>query len=499
MRAYLALDQSTSSTKALLFEADGRLIDSESRDHAQHAPRAGWVEHDAEEIWANALAVLRALVGRHPGRRGDLAGLSISNQRETVVAFRRADGRPVHRAIVWQCRRGEPLCAEQARAGRAPEMRRRTGLPLDGYFSGSKLQWLVREVPGLRGGLASGEVVAGTMDCYLIHRLTGGRVFATDPTNASRTLLFDLERLGWDEELCQWWEVPRRALPEIRDCTSRFGETTLEGALASPLPICGVMGDSQAALLAQGCVRPGAAKVTFGTGSSLLLNLGSEPRRSEGGLATALAWVHRGKPTYAFEGIIVSSAATLAWLRDQLGLFPDFKTLEALAGAVPDTDGVYLVPAFAGLGLPYWEPGARGAITGLTMASDRRHVARAALESIAHQLADALEAMDRESPVARTTLCGDGGPTSNRLLMQLTADLAATELRVTEAANGSARGAALAGMVGLGEWPSLEAAAGLPRDETVYRPRMPAERVARLRAGWREAVRRVLPAVSSLS
>ena len=260
MNCVLALDQSTSATKALLFDQRGRVLDQESREHRQHHPQPGWVEHDAEEIWQNTLLVLRALLARHADRAADLLCLSLTNQRETVVVFDRATGRPLYPAIVWQCRRSDPLCAEQARAGRAAAIHARTGLYLDAYFSGSKLQWLVRQHPGLRGRLAAGEALIGTIDTYLVYRLTGGAVFATDTTNASRTMLYDIRRLRWDDELCDWWEVPPAALAGVRESTARFGATTLEGALARPLPICGVMGDSQASLFGQRCFAPGTAK-----------------------------------------------------------------------------------------------------------------------------------------------------------------------------------------------------------------------------------------------
>jgi glycerol kinase len=476
----------------LVFTETGRLLDKESREHRQYFPQPGWVEHDAEEIWQNTLAVLRAVVGRHAGPADDFLGLSLTNQRETVVIFERGSGRPLYPAIVWQCRRGDALCAEQAQAGRAAAIHARTGLQLDAYFSGSKLQWLVRHHPELRRRLTAGEALIGTIDAYLIYRLTEGAVFATDATNASRTLLFDLGRLRWDEELCTWWEVPRAALPEVRDCTARFGTTTLAGALPRPLPICGVMGDSQASLFAQRCFRPGSAKVTFGTGSSVLLNIGSQPRLSERGVVTALAWVIRGVPTYAFEGIIISSAATLAWLREQLGLFADVAELDRLARAVNDNDGVYLVPAFSGLGLPHWKPAARAAIVGLSAHSDRRHVARAGIESIAYQVRDALDAMGAEAGLPLHGLAGDGGAAANPFLMQFTADLIGMELRVASMPDGSPLGAALAGLLGLGACPSLEAITAAPREEIVYRPAMEPERVDRLYAGWQRAVRQVL-------
>jgi len=493
MPCVLALDQSTSATKALLFEKNGHLLDKESREHRQYYPRPDWVEHDAEEIWQNTLAVLRTILARHADRIDDLVCLSLTNQRETVVVFDRATGRPLYPAIVWQCRRGDFLCAEQVKAGREPAIHARTGLRLDAYFSGSKLQWLIRQHPELRRKLATGEALIGTIDAYLVYRLTGGAVFATDATNASRTLLYDIGRLRWDNELCDWWEVPRTALPEVRESAAHFGATTLEGTLARALPICGVMGDSQASLFAQRCFEPGMAKVTFGTGSSVLLNIGSKLRLSDHGVVSALAWVHGGVPTYAFEGIIISSAATLAWLRDRLGLIADFAETEKLAMAVPDNHGVYLVPAFSGLGLPHWRPDARAAIVGLSAHSDRRHVIRAALESIAYQLRDVLEAMRTEAAVPLRGLQCDGGPTVNRFLMQFTSDLVGIELRIASMSDGSALGAALAGMLGMGVYKSLEEVAAVPHDDRVYQPSMSADNAQRLYAGWQRAVRQILP------
>jgi glycerol kinase len=493
MPRILALDQSTSATKALLFDEAGQCLDKESREHRQYYPQAGWVEHDAEEIWQNTLTVLRALLARHAGEARELSGLSITNQRETVVVFERATGRPLFPAIVWQCRRSDALCAAHAEAGRDALIHERTGLRLDAYFSGSKLQWLIQNRPGLRAKLAAGEALIGTIDTYLIYRLTSGKVFATDATNASRTLLYDIGRLRWDEELCALWEVPRAALPEVRDCTARFGETTIEGTLPRALPICGVMGDSQAALFAQRCFEPGMAKVTFGTGSSVLLNIGSKLRFSECGVVTALAWVHRGAPVYAFEGIIISSAATLTWLRDQLALVRDVAEIESLAREIADNDGVYLVPAFSGLGLPHWQPNARAAIVGLSGHSDRRHVARAALESIAYQLRDTLEVMRAEGDVALLSLHGDGGATANAFLMQFTADIAGAKLRVATMPDCSPLGAALAGLLGLGIFKSLQELSAMPRSDVVYEPGMAADRALRLYAGWQRAVRQVVP------
>ena len=493
MPCILALDQSTSATKALLFDQTGRLLARESREHRQIYPQPGWVEHDAEEIWQNTLTTLRAVVASKPYLTRGAVCLSITNQRETIVIFERDTGKPLYNAIVWQDRRGDPLCAEQAEAGHEPTIHARTGLKLDAYFSGSKLQWLVRNNADIAHKLASGEALIGTIDTYLLYRLTNGTVFATDSTNASRTLLFDIGQLRWDEELCRWWQVPLKALPEVRDCSFRFGNTTLDGTLKKPMPICGVMGDSQASLFAQRCFQPGSAKVTFGTGSSVLLNIGPKMKLSQHGVVTALAWTHAGVPTYAFEGIIISSAATLSWLREQLGMFTDVAELDRLALEVQGNEGVYLVPAFSGLGLPHWKPAARAAIVGLSSHSNRRHVARAGIESISYQVRDALDAMRAEAGVPLKDLHGDGGTTANKFLMQFTADLTGVDLRVSTMSDCSPLGAAFAGMLGMGVYRSIDEIAMSPIKEDVYHPTMPAAKSQQLYNGWLQAVRQVLP------
>jgi glycerol kinase len=393
---------------------------------------------------------------------------------------------------VWQDRRGDAICAEHIAAGRESFLHARTGLKIDGYFSASKIQWLVRHRPELRAKLAAGDALIGTIDAYLIHRLTHGAVFATDATNASRTLLFDITRLAWDDELCALWAVPRGALPEVRDSSAAFGETSLDGTLERPLAICGVIGDSQGSLFAQRCFEAGAAKATFGTGTSVLLNIGATPRIVSGGTLTALAWTHAGRPTYAFEGVITCSAATLTWLRDQLGLFADVRETESLARAVPDNGGVYLVPAFSGLGAPHWNESARAALVGLSAHSDRRHVVRAALESIAFQLRDVTEAMRADSGVALRVIQADGGATANGLLMQLVADLTGAELRVASRPDFSPLGAAMLAMLGTGLVANIGALAHLPREETVLHPAMAPAQSAAAHAAWRGAVARVL-------
>jgi len=492
MAYVLAIDQSTSATKALLYDEQGRCLDKASREHRQHYPRPGWVEHDPEEIWRNVLEAVQELASRRGDCLAELVCLSLTNQRETVLVFERRTGRPLYPAIVWQCRRGSPVCRELEAAGHGPRVTERTGLRLDTYFSAPKLKWLVRERPDLAAKLRSGEAVVGTVDAFLIHRLTGGRVFATDPTNACRTLLYDIGRMGWDEELCALFEVPPCALPEVRESRDRFGETTCEGLLPRAVPICGVMGDSQASLFAQRCYEPGMAKITLGSGSSVLLNIGGQLRLTSGGSVTTLAWVLEGRPTYCLEGIINFSAATIAWLRDQLGLIRDAREAETLAASVPDNGGVYLVPAFAGLSAPYWRPEARAAIVGLTAHATRQHVVRAAEESIAYQLRDVLEMMRAESGVPLRCVRADGGPTRDRFLMQFIADMLGTEIEVSPVADGSALGAAMAGLLGMGVYNDLSQLARLSLETGRFAPQMAAEAVERLVAGWKEAVRRVL-------
>jgi glycerol kinase len=492
MTHILAIDQSTSATKAVLFDAEGRVVDKASRDHRQIYPQPGWVEHDAEEIWQNVLAVIRELASRHADKLSSAACLSITNQRETVLVFERGTGRPLHNAIVWQDRRGDPICRELTDGGHGDLVRKKTGLKIDTYFSASKLQWLIQEKPEIRRKLQSGEALIGTMDAYLVYRLTGGTVFATDHTNASRTLLFDIGKLCWDEQLCALFDVPMAALPEVRESAARFGETHADGALPKALPICGVMGDSQASLFAQRCYQTGMAKATFGTGTSVLLNVGDRFKLSGPGAVSALAWVWQGRPTYAIEGIINYSAATIEWLKNQLGLIRDAAETESLARAVKDNGGVYLVPAFAGLSAPYWSPDARAAIVGMTAFTRKEHIVRAALEAIAYQIRDVLDMMRSDAGVTPKVLHGDGGPTRNSFLMQFTADLAGLELVVTDVSESSALGVALLGMLGVGLRKSFSDLAALPRETRAYRPQMDVAEVQRIYAGWLTAVKRVL-------
>ena len=480
----LAIDQSTSATKAIVFDSDGRILQKASLEHRQIYPQPGWVEHDAEEIWRNTLAVIGQLKSIEP------EFVSITNQRETIVVFDRATGTPLHNAIVWQDRRGDTICRELQK--RDAMVARKTGLKIDTYFSASKLAWLIRNKPEISKKLSDGDALIGTIDAYLIYRLTKGKTFATDHTNASRTLLFEISDLKWDAELCALFDVPMRALPEVRDSTARFGETDLNGLLAKAIPVCGVMGDSQASLFAHRCLAPGMAKVTLGSGSSILLNIGDTLRSGGEGAVSTIAWTHAGKPTYSFEGIINYSAATIEWLKNQLGLIQSAEETESAACAIADNGGVYLVPAFAGLSAPYWSPGARAAIVGMTAHTNRNHIIRAALESIAYQIRDVLDMMRDRAGVQLRAINADGGATHNRFLMHFIADMTGLEVHAAQLAECSPLGAAMAGMIGMGVHRSFDELAQLPREVVTYHPQMPAARIERFYAGWKRAVKQVL-------
>ncbi len=490
MNTILAIDQSTSATKALLFEPDGQLIDQVSLEHRQHYPQSGWVEHDAEELYQNTLAVIRTLLAKCAA--ADMLCLSITNQRETVVVFEKGTGRPLYNAIVWQCRRGDPLCQRLIEAGHSDMVRQKTGLKIDTYFPASKLSWLFEHEPQIRQQVYSGQALIGTIDAYLIYRLTGGQVFATDHTNACRTLLLNIHTLQWDQDLCALFDVPPAALPEVRESSAQFGTTTLEGLLETPIPICGVMGDSQAALFAQRCYTPGSAKVTLGTGSSVLLNIGSEMRQSESGNVTTVGWVYQGQPTYAFEGIINYTGASIAWMRDQLELIDSSQETEALARAVPDNGGVYLVPAFVGLSAPYWRADVQGAILGLTPSSTKSHVVRAALESIAYQIKDVLDLMAQDAGMPLEVVHADGGAVRNGFLVQFIADMIRIRVRASSLPELSALGAVFSGALGCGVYQSLQDLEKLPLTFTDYDPVIDAAQAEHYYNGWKAAVQRVL-------
>ncbi|WP_018110932.1 glycerol kinase GlpK [Thermus igniterrae] len=490
MRRYLlALDQGTTSSRAFLFTPEGEVVAMAQRELTQHYPEPGWVEHDPQEIWEGQLWAAREALRRAGVGGEEVIALGLTNQRETTLVWERDTGRPLHRAIVWQDRRTAPLCEALKAEGLEPLFRERTGLLLDPYFSGSKLAWLLEALPGLRERAERGEVLFGTVDTWLLYRLTGGRVHATDPSNASRTLLFNLHTLSWDEELLEALGIPRAMLPEVRPSDGDFGET-LPGLFGAAIPIRGVLGDQQAALFGQAALDPGEGKCTYGTGAFLLLNTGDGPASPPEGLLTTLAWVMGERPTYALEGSVFVAGAVVGWLRD-LGLVREAKEVEALAGEVADTGGVYLVPAFIGLGAPHWDPYARGAILGLTRGTGRAHLARAALEGVAFQVGEVALAMAEAAGVPLRELRVDGGMAANALFLQIQADLLGVPVlrpRVTET---TALGAALMAGVGAGAL-DLEGVRGAWREEARFLPQMPEARRQALFLGWRRAVARAM-------
>jgi len=495
MQYIIALDQSTSATKAILYDLAGNLIDKASVEHRQIYPQPGHVEHDASEIWANTLTAIKTLASKIADKLSSVKFVSITNQRETFVVFDRKTGEPIHHAIVWQCRRGLDVCAQLRNAGKEKLVNAKTGLKIDTYFSAPKLAWLIRNKPEIAAKLKTGEAAFGTIDAYLIHRLTNGKTFATDHTNASRTLLLDIHTMKWDDELCALFGVPKDCLPEVRDSTANFGSTDLGGVLKGAVPLIGVMGDSQASLFAHRCFSPGSAKVTLGTGSSVLLNIGASAKDAGEGAVTTIAWTHAGKATYSFEGIINYSAATVAWLKDGLKLINSAAETEAAALEVKDNGGVYLVPAFAGLSAPYWSPDAKAAIVGMTSGSNRNHIIRAALESIAYQLRDVLDMMRQRAGVDLKRINADGGAIRNAFLMQFIADMTGLEIVAAPIAECSPLGAALAGALGAGVYKSLDEIAKLPNEGIAYKPKMSVEESTRLHAGWQRAVKQVLAGV----
>src|SRR5690606_16729455 len=420
MKYLLALDQGTSSSRSIVFDDTGRIVAQAQREFRQHYPRPGWVEHDPLEIWATQLATAREALAAAKLQARDIAAMGITNQRETTVVWERATGRPIHPAIVWQDRRGEPLCESLRQAGLAPTIAQRTGLIVDSYFSGTKIQWILENVPGARDAAGRGELALGRIDSWLVWQLTGGRMHVTDVSNASRTMLFDIRRGAWDDELLAAMRVPREMLPKVLPSSHAFGETE-PALLGGAIPIGGVAGDQQAALFGQACFDAGMAKNTYGTGCFMLMHTGERFEPSTNGLVATAAAQPTAVKQYALEGSVFIAGAVVQWLRDGLRAIESSSDVEALAASVPDSGGVVFVPAFTGLGAPYWRPDAKGAITGLSRGSTIAHVARAALESIAFQSAALLQAMQRDSGAPITELRVDGGACVNNLLMQFQA------------------------------------------------------------------------------
>jgi len=496
MKAILALDQGTTGSTALVVGEDGVVLGRGYRELPQYYPQPGWVEHEPGEIWTTQLEAARAALSAAHLAPRDVAAIGITNQRETTLLWDRRTGEPVHRAIVWQCRRSAPLCERLRGEGLEPLVRARTGLVLDAYFSGTKIAWLLDAHPELRARAAQGELAFGTVDTWLLWQLTGGRVHATDPSNASRTLCFDIRRLDWDAELTDRLRIPRAVFPAVRPSAGVFGETIALDGLGAGIPVAGIAGDQQAALFGQGAFAPGGAKNTYGTGCFLLLNTGATPVASEAGLLTTVAWSFpsaAGRPpavAYALEGAVFVAGAAVQWLRDGLGLIRTAAETEPLARSVPDTGGVYLVPAFVGLGAPYWDMYARGTLVGLTRGTSRAHLARATLESIAYQTRDVLEVMSREAGRLPAELRVDGGATENDFLCQFQADILGVPILRPRVRETTGLGAAYLAGLGIGLWRGPEALRDLWQLDRRFEPSMPADRREALYADWRRAVER---------
>ncbi|HUG42140.1 MAG TPA: glycerol kinase GlpK [Longimicrobiales bacterium] len=505
MSAILAIDQGTTGTTCLVLGRDGRVLGRAYSEFAQHFPRPGWVEHDAGEIWAVTLRVAQEAVAASGARVGRgtagteavyISGIGITNQRETVLVWDRETGEPVHRAIVWQDRRTSARCRALKEQGAEALIRSRTGLVVDPYFSGTKLEWLLENVDGLRARAEAGALAAGTIDSWLIWKLTGGRVHATDPTNASRTLLYNIDTRSWDDDLLALLGVPRALLPEVRPSSGVFGET--DAALfGDPIPVAGVAGDQQAALFGQGCWTPGLAKNTYGTGAFLLLHTGEERIASGSGLLTTIACDPAGQPAYALEGAIFVAGAAVQWLRDGLGVLDDAAETAGMAASLESNDGVYLVPAFVGLGAPHWQPEARGTVVGLTRGTDARHLARAALEAMAYSTRDVLLAMERDSGMEARELAVDGGAAANDWMMQFQADVLGLPVRRPRNLETTALGAA--GLAGLatGVWEDADAFLGSRAEPDRFTPALDAAARDRLIEGWDRAVATTLYWASS--
>lgn len=487
MKYLLALDQGTTSSRALVFDRKGRVISSAQREFPQLFPQPGWVEHDPQQIWTTQLAVARQALRKARLRAKDIAAIGITNQRETVVVWERATGKPVGNAIVWQDRRTSPACDRLKTRGLAPMIRRKTGLVVDAYFSATKLQWILNHVPDAKRRARAGELAFGTIDSWLVWQLTGGRVHVTDASNASRTMLFNIHTGAWDDELLRLFGVPRAVLPEVRSSSEVYGETSL---LGGTIPIAGIAGDQQAALFGQVCTRPGMVKNTYGTGCFMLMQTGGKPVASKHKLLTTVAWRLGDHTEYALEGSIFIAGAIVQWLRDGLGILKSAGEIESLAAQVADNGGVHLVPALAGLGAPHWDAYARGLIIGLTRGTTRAHIARAALEGIAFQVADVLRAMETDAGIRLKELRVDGGASANNLLMQFQADLLGVPLVRPRVAETTALGAACLAGLGVGFWKDRGEIAAHWQVDRRFLPNMKPARRRQLTADWNRALTR---------
>jgi len=487
----LALDQGTTSSRAIVFSHDGNAVAAAHREFEQILPAPGLVEHDPEEIWSSQLEVAREALAQASLDADDVAALGVTNQRETTVLWERDTGRPVANAIVWQSRVSTPICDRLKADGLEETFRSKTGLVIDAYFSGTKIKHLLDTHDGLRARAEKGEILFGTIDTWLIWRLTGGRCHVTDYSNASRTLIFNIHSLEWDDELLRILDIPRAMLPEVRSSSEVYGETTDE-LFGKPIPIAGNAGDQQAATFGQVCLEPGSAKNTYGTGCFMLMNTGNQPMRSENNLLTTIGWGLGGKVTYCLEGSVFIAGAVVQWLRDGLGIISSSKDVERLAATVPDSGGVVFVPAFVGLGAPHWDSYARGTILGITRGTKAAHIARAAVEAMAYQTCDLVSAMQKDAGVPLASLKVDGGASQNNQLMQFQADMLGVPVRRPEVAETTALGAAYLAGLAVGYWQDTGDVARNWALQSEFKARIPAEKRAALYRRWQEAVRRSL-------
>ena len=487
MKYIMALDQGTTSSRCIIFDHSGAMLASAQREFAQHYPKPGWVEHDAAEIWETTLEVARGAMAKSGLEAADIAAIGITNQRETTVVWDRETGEPVCPAIVWQCRRTAPMADALAASGWAEKIRQKTGLVPDAYFSGTKLRWILDKVPGARQGAEEGRLLFGTIDSWLIWKLTGGRAHVTDVTNASRTMLFDIRRLRWDPELLELFGIPEQMLPRVQPSSCIYGETE-PGLFGGKIPVAGAAGDQQSALFGQCCFEAGDVKNTYGTGCFLLMHTGSEPVFSKNGLITTIAASGPGRIRYALEGSVFTAGAAVQWLRDELKLIPDAAASEAEARSVADTGGVYVVPAFTGLGAPYWNQYARGTITGITRGFTRAQLIRATLESIAYQTCDICRAMESDAGVELTRLRVDGGASANDLLMQFQSDLLGAEVLRPACIETTALGAAYLAGLAVGYWKDTADIRQNRQTGRVFLPEMRDATRAKLLKGWNRAL-----------
>lgn len=484
----LAFDQGTTSSRAILFDKAGSIISSAQKEFRQVYPRSGWVEHDANEIWSTQAGVAAEAVAKAGINGKYLAGIGITNQRETTLVWNRETGRPVYNAIVWQDRRTSEFCDDLKRKGLAGEIQSKTGLVLDAYFSGSKIKWILDNVEGTRKMARQGKLAFGTVDSWLVWNLTRGELHITDVSNASRTLLFNINTMEWDQELLDIFDIPDSILPEVRQSSEIYGETKTT-IFASKIPIAGIAGDQQAALFGQMCTNKGMVKNTYGTGCFMLMNIGDKPVFSKNNLLTTIAWKINGKTSYALEGSIFIAGAVVQWLRDELGLIKNSADIEKLAGEVEDSDGVYLVPAFAGLGAPYWNQYARGTMVGITRGTTAAHIARAAQDSIAYQTLDVLSAMNADSGIDISELRVDGGAVVNDSLMQFQSDILQVPVIRPKITETTAIGAAYLAGLATGFWHDTDEISKQWQIENTFEPRLSDKRVAGLTQGWKRAVK----------